>query len=143
MTAFGGIDHVDMRVPALGAVERFYDELARRLGLTGKRYCTVEFGGASWNEGTAESYNAVEYFEENVSGRRPLFFGVIEEAGAQPARSRLAFAVDREALDEWPHALREIGARDVEHEYDESYPAIFFTDPLGTRLEVCARPARA
>ena len=141
--AFGGFDHVDMRVPALGAVERFYDELARRLGLTGKRYCNVEFGGASWSEGTPEAYNAVEYFEENVRGRRALFFGVIEETGAQPARSRLAFAVERESLAEWPRALHEIGARDVEHEDDEPYPAIFFTDPLGTRLEVCARPPRA
>ena len=143
MPAFGGFDHVDMRVPALGAVERFYDELARRLGLTGKRYCNVEFGGASWDEGTADSYNAVEYFEEDVSGRRALFFGVIEETGAQPARSRLAFTVERESLDEWANALPAIGARDVERESDESYPAIFFTDPLGTRLEVCARPPRA
>lgn len=141
--AFGGIDHVDMRVPALGAVERFYDELARRLGLTGKRYCTVEFGGASWNEGTPDAYNAVEYFEENVSGRRAMFFGVIEEAGSQPARSRLAFGVERDTLDEWARALGEMGARDVEREHDASYPAIFFTDPLGTRLEVCARPPRA
>ena len=140
--AFGGFDHVDMRVPALGAVERFYDELARRLGLTGKRYSNVEFGGASWTEGTPDSYNTVEYYEEHVHGRRPLFFGVIEETGAQPARSRLAFAVEPETLDEWMSALESIGARDVERETDESYPAIFFTDPLGTRLEVCARPPR-
>jgi catechol 2,3-dioxygenase-like lactoylglutathione lyase family enzyme len=143
MPAFGGFDHVDMRVPALGAVERFYDELARRLGLTGKRYCNVEFGGASWHEGTPDSYNAVEYYEEEASGRRAPFFGVIEETGAQPARSRLAFGVERETLDEWARALPGIGARDVERESDESYPAIFFTDPLGTRLEVCARPPRA
>ncbi len=143
MPAFGGFDHVDMRVPALGAVERFYDELARRLGLTGKHYCNVEFGGASWHEATPDSYNAVEYFEEGVIGRRALFFGVIEENGAQPARSRLAFAVERESLDEWATALPAIGARDVERESDEPYPAIFFTDPLGTRLEVCARPPRA
>jgi len=84
----------------------------------------------------------VEYFEENVSGRRTMFFGVIEEASAQPARSRLAFRVERETLDEWARALPEIGAREIERETDDSYPAIFFTDPLGTRLEVCARPPR-
>ena len=31
---FLGIDHIDLRVPALGAVETFYDTLFVRLGLT-------------------------------------------------------------------------------------------------------------
>jgi catechol 2,3-dioxygenase-like lactoylglutathione lyase family enzyme len=140
--AFGGFDHVDMRVAALGAVERFYDELARRLGLTGKRYANVEYGGAAWHDGTPERYNAVEYYEQGVRGRPPFFFGVIEEADAEPARSRVAFAVAKDSLDEWERALPQIGAREVERERDESYPAVFFTDPLGTRLEVCARPSR-
>lgn len=143
MSAFGGIDHVDLRVPALGVVEAFYDAFMRRLGLTSKTYAVVEFGGASWKDGTAERYNAVEYHEENVSGRPALFFGVIEEASAQPARGRIAFAVAKESLDEWARVLPEIGARELEREEDDTYPAIFFTDPLGTRLEVCARRSRA
>jgi catechol 2,3-dioxygenase-like lactoylglutathione lyase family enzyme len=140
--AYLGIDHVDLRVPALGAVEAFYDALFRRLGLTRKKYSLVETGGASWRDATEENYNAVEWYEENVQGRAPLFFGVIEEVGAQPARGRIAFAVTRDTLDEWERVLPAIGAREVERNPEEWYPAVFFTDPLGTRLEVCARLPR-
>jgi catechol 2,3-dioxygenase-like lactoylglutathione lyase family enzyme len=135
---FLGIDHVDLRVPSLGAVERFYDALAERLGLPSKGYANVQFGGASWDDGTPENYNAVEYFSETIPGRPRMFFGVIEEASAQPSPSRVAFAVAADELDEWEGFLRRIGARDVERGSPE-YPAVFFTDPLGTRLEVCAR----
>ena len=135
---FLGIDHVDLRVPSLGAVERFYDAFAERLGLPTKRYAIVQFGGASWDDGTPENYNAVEYYSETVSGRPRMFFGVIEEASAQPARSRLAFAVAEDELDEWERFVRHLGARDVERG-DPEYPAVFFNDPVGTRLEVCAR----
>lgn len=140
--AYLGIDHIDLRVPALGVVEAFYDAFLGRLGLTSKKYSLVETGGAAWEDATPERYNAVEWYEENVSGRAALFFGVIEEEGAQPARGRIAFAVPRESLDTWERALREIGAREVERNDQEWYPAIFFTDPLGTRLEVCARLPR-
>jgi hypothetical protein len=138
--AFLGVDHVDLRVPVLGVVEKFYDGLFARLGLTRKTYARVEFGGASWNEGSPEAYNAVEYHEEGVSGRPPSFFGVIEEVNAQPSRGRIAFAVAKETLDDWERALPALGAREIERsDDDEAYPAVFFTDPLGTRLEVCAR----
>jgi catechol 2,3-dioxygenase-like lactoylglutathione lyase family enzyme len=133
-----GIDHVDMRVPVLGVVERFYDAFAERLGLTEKRYAKVEFGGSSWEDGTPEDYNAVEYYAAAIAGQRRLFFGVIEEVSAHPARSRVAFSVPEEELDEWARVLPEIGAREIERG-DPNYPAVFFTDPLGTRLEVCAR----
>ncbi|MEA2689404.1 MAG: hypothetical protein QOJ39_1797 [Candidatus Eremiobacteraeota bacterium] len=138
-----GIDHIDLRVPALGAVEAFYDALFRRLGLTKKKYSLVETGGSSWQDATPDAYNAVEWYEENVSGRAPLFFGVIEEEGAQPARGRIAFAVTADSLDDWERTLPQIGAREVERNNEEWYPAIFFTDPLGTRLEVCARKPSA
>jgi len=137
--AYRGVDHVDLRVPVLGVVESFYDAFFARLGLTRKTYAKVEFGGASWAEGTADVYNAVEYHEEGVSGRPPLFFGVIEEPGAQPSRGRIAFAVEKAALDDWQSALPGLGAREIERSDDDGYPAVFFTDPLGTRLEVCAR----
>ncbi|HEY0383214.1 MAG TPA: VOC family protein [Candidatus Elarobacter sp.] len=139
---FLGIDHIDLRVPALGAVEAFYDKLFARLGLTKKKYSVVAFGGESWNDGTAENYNAVEWYEEHVHGRRVAFFGVIEESGSVPAHGRIAFAVEKESLDEWARVLREMGAREIERCEDDAYPAVFFTDPLGTRLEVCARPPR-
>ena len=133
-----GIDHVDMRVPALGVVEKFYDAFAARLGLSEKRYAHVEFGGASWRDATPDDHNAVEYYEPRVPGSARLFFGVIEEPSAQPARSRVAFTVPEDELDEWERLLRQIGAREIERG-DPDYPAVFFTDPLGTRLEVCAR----
>ena len=139
---FLGIDHIDLRVPALGAVEGFYDKLFSRLGLTKKKYSVVTFGGESWNEGTPENYNTVEWYEEHVHGRRVAFFGLIEEEGAQPARGRIAFAVTKESLDEWVRVLPEMGAREIERCEGDAYPAVFFTDPLGTRLEVCARPPR-
>jgi len=141
MSAFLGIDHVDLRVPVLGVVEKFYDAFCSRLGLTRKSYSWVEFGGAAWSDATSKRYNTVEYHEENVSGRVPHFFGVIEEPGAQPSRGRIAFAITADALDAWESALREIGAREIERG-DEGYPALFFTDPLGTRLELCARRPR-
>ena len=140
--AFGGFDHIDLRVPVLGVVEAFYDAFLTRLGLTRKKYSVVTFGGESWNDASAENYNAVEWYEEHVHGRRVAFFGVIEEAGAAPARGRIAFAVEKDSLDEWARVLPEMGARELERSDDESYPAVFFTDPLGTRLEVCARPPR-
>ena len=139
---FLGIDHVDLRVPALGAVEAFYDKLFTRLGLTRKKYSVVTFGGESWNDGTPDNYNAVEWYEEHVHGRRVAFFGVIEEVGSVPAHGRIAFAVTKDSLDEWARVLPELGAREIERSDDESYPAVFFTDPLGTRLEVVARPPR-
>jgi hypothetical protein len=139
---FQGFDHIDLRVPVLGVVEAFYDAFFPRLGLTGKKYSWVEFGGSSWNDATAERYNTVEYYEEGVDGRLTHFIGIIEETGAQPARGRIAFAVAEETLDEWERVLPEIGAREIERG-DPSYPALFFTDPLGTRLEVCARRLRS
>jgi hypothetical protein len=139
---FQGFDHLDLRVPVLGVVEAFYDAFLPRLGLTGKKYSWVEFGGSSWNVATPERYNTVEYYEEGVDGRLPHFIGIIEESGAQPARGRIAFAVDAETLDGWERFLAEIGAREIERG-DPEYPALFFTDPLGTRLEVCARRLRS
>jgi len=139
---FRGVDHIDLRVPSLAAVERFYDALFARLGLTAKSYSFVTFGGESWQRADAGDYSTIEWHEENVSGRPAAFIGVIEEDGAQPARGRIAFAVAREALDDWALVLPGIGARELERSQDEHYPALFFTDPLGTRLELCARPPR-
>jgi hypothetical protein len=139
---FRGIDHVDLRVPALGVVESFYDAFFTRLGLTKKSYAIVTFGGESWENGSAENYNTVEWHEEGVTDRPAAFFGVIEEEGAQPARGRIAFAVAEDSLEDWARVLPGLGAREVERSENDGYPAVFFTDPLGTRLEVCARRPR-
>jgi hypothetical protein len=138
---FLGIDHVDLRVPSLALVEPFYEALLPRLGLTRKGYANVAYAGAKWDDGTAENHNAVEFYEE-VRGRPARFMGIIEEEDAQPARGRLAFAVAPGTLVEWEGILREIGAHDIEPNHEPEYPAIFFADPGGTRLEVCARPPR-
>jgi catechol 2,3-dioxygenase-like lactoylglutathione lyase family enzyme len=140
--AFRGFDHIDLRVPALGVVEAFYDAFLPRLGLTRKTYAWVEFGGSSWNDTSPEHYNTVEYHEDGADGRPPHFIGIIEESSAQPARGRIAFAVDGDTLDEWERFLPTIGAREIERG-DPEYPAVFFTDPLGTRLEVCSRRVRS
>src|SRR5665213_3080711 len=139
MSAFGGIDHVDLRVPALGVVEAFYDAFMHRLGLTSKTYANVEFGGSSWHDGTPERYNAVEYHEENVSGRPALFFGVIEEASAQPARGRIAFAVAKESLDEWARADLEARPQRVGEEDRGICVVLLALDLAGADLRQRAR----
>lgn len=137
--AFLGIDHIDVRVPSLAAVEAFYAELLRELGLTRMSYANVAHGGAAWTDGTPENHNAVEFYEENTGGRPPRFLGIIEEADAEPSRSRIAFAVAPETLGAWEALLARIGAVQIERNDEEWYPAVFFADPVGTRLEVCAR----
>lgn len=140
---FLGIDHIDLRVPSLAAVEPFYRHLLPRLGLTRLGFATVTHGGEEWDDGTAESHNAVEFYEEGVVGKPARFLGIIEEHDAQPARGRIAFAVTAETLHEWERVLPQLGALDVYRNDNDDYPAIFFTDPTGTRLELCARRAPA
>jgi hypothetical protein len=43
----------------------------------------------------------------------------------------------------WEPRLRELGAREIEFSEDmDTYPALFFEDPGGTKLELCARNRR-
>jgi catechol-2,3-dioxygenase len=39
--------------------------------------------------------------------------------------------------------VRAAGGRIVEWSSDDGYPALYFEDPVGTRLEICARRPRA
>jgi catechol-2,3-dioxygenase len=59
-----------------------------------------------------------------------------------PTKTRMAFRIpEREQLQQFASFLVSIGAKDVEFSADmDHYPAIFFEDPAGTRLELCARP---
>lgn len=137
---FFGFDHLDMRVKSLTAVEKFYDLLMPALGLPRKRHVFID--GDDWNEvGAGDIYNAVEYLEAKVPGKVPAFVGVIEEIHVQPTMTRVAFRVpDAKLLEPWQRFLCEIGARNVEPSEDiQKYPAVFFEDPAGTKLEVCAR----
>lgn len=141
--AFRGIDHVDLRVPALAAVESFYGVLFPRLGLPRKEYSLVDTHGDWHDVAEGEPYNAVEWYEEPTDGRAGAFFGIVEDEGMIIPRSRIAFAVAREELAGWMDDLRAIGAREVElWEHEDRYWAVFFTDPIGTRLELVARIPR-
>ena len=141
---FLGFDHIDVRVSSLSAVEGFYDRLMPALGLTTKTYSHVASDGTWYAASDERPYNTVEYHEA-AAGRILHFIGFIEDARLQPMQTRIAFRVASKAdVLEWETRLHEIGARDIEldEEFDD-YPAVFFTDPSGTKLELCARRPRA
>lgn len=144
MQHFIAFDHVDTRVRSLRAVEAFYDRLMPELGLPLKRYAFVDERG-DWHDARADgSYNTVEYHEAQVPDRADFFIGFIDDPAHEPSMTRIAFRVSRERLDEIGAFLGPIGARAVERsESMDEYPAIFFEDPAGTKLEICARPPRA
>lgn len=142
---FEGFDHIDCRVRSLAAVESFYDALMPELGLPHKRYSYVDDAG-EWHEiSGAHAHNTVEYFERTQAGEAPFFFGLIERADHQPGLTRIAFRVGFDRMLELESLLVPIGARNVERSEDlDEYPAVFFEDPQGTKLELVARrPAAA
>lgn len=61
----------------------------------------------------------------------------------KPTATRIAFALDAEAsLTDVEPRVRAAGGRVVEWSGDPGYPALFFEDPNGTRLEFCVRRSR-
>lgn len=128
---------------SLAAVESFYDALMPELGLPRKRFSYVDDAG-DWHEASADHrYNTIEFFEEAQPDRATFFMGLIERPDHVPGATRIAFRIEHARLLEVESFLREIGARNVERGEDfESYPAIFFEDPAGTKLEVVARAAQ-
>lgn len=138
---FHGFDHIDVRVKSLPAVELFYDALLAEIGLPRKRRSHVDADG-EWREADdARPYNVAEYYEEPAPGKVAFFIGIIEDQKMQPTKTRIAFRLpSRDALDRLRVRLAQLGARKVEPSEDmESYPAVFFEDAVGTRLEICAR----
>jgi catechol 2,3-dioxygenase-like lactoylglutathione lyase family enzyme len=139
--AFHGFDHIDVRVTSLAAVESFYDVLLAELGLPRKRRSHVDADG-EWREADdARPYNVAEYYEEPAPGKVAFFIGIIEDRAMQPTKTRIAFRLpSREQLERMSARLHQLGARKIEPSEDmEGYPAIFFEDAVGTRLELCAR----
>ena len=135
---FLGFDHVDMRVRSLALVESFYDALMPLLGLPRKRYVLIQNG--SWLDvERGAAHNAVEYMETSESGERSRFFGVIEDDRTPQTMTRVAFRRAAPAgYAAWADILTTAGARNVEMSADMSfYPAVFFEDPAGTKLEIC------
>jgi catechol 2,3-dioxygenase-like lactoylglutathione lyase family enzyme len=140
MSEFQGFDHVDCRVSSLALVEAFYDALMPELGLPRKRYCYVDLNG-DWHDVSAgDRYNTIEFCERSRPGRANFFMGFIEQTGHDQGTTRIAFRVERARLIELEALLPKIGARNIERSEDMAqYPAIFFEDPSGTKLEIVAR----
>jgi hypothetical protein len=137
---FLGFDHVDVRVPAISAVEPFYDQFMPRVGLSVKRFAFVDDQGEWFDADDKRGYNTVEYHEQTPSGLRGNFIGFIERRNTPATLTRIAFLVERDALEGWIDVLDEIGAQQIERSADmEAYPAIFFEDPVETKLELTAR----
>ncbi|HYL27544.1 MAG TPA: VOC family protein [Candidatus Nitrosotalea sp.] len=135
---FLGFDHLDVRVSSLALVEAFYDRLMPRLGLARKRTAFVDEDGEWFDAGSESGYNAVEYYSAQRPDSASFFIGFIERLDQVPSLTRIAFRVEDVAA--WQKTLEEIGARNVEPSGEmTAYPAIFFEDPAGTRLELVAR----
>ncbi|MBV9403236.1 MAG: hypothetical protein JO018_05860 [Candidatus Eremiobacteraeota bacterium] len=136
-----GFDHVDTRVRSVKSVEGFYDRLMPALGMTEKTYSLIDAEG-NWVKADATRYNIIEYYEPEQAGRVGCFMGFIEDAQMQPVGTRIAFRIAPGQLDEWRKRLQEFGARNIElSESPQEYPAIFFEDPAGTKLELLGRKA--
>jgi len=139
--AFFGYDHVDCRVRSLAAVEPFYDELMPEIGLPEKQFSYVDQSG-EWLD-ASDTYNAVSYYEApRDDGKRRRFFDLVESPLHRNNETRIAFRVERTRLPELAALLQRIGAESLDtSEMDSGYPAIFFEDPSGTKLELLGREA--
>ncbi|MGH8163889.1 MAG: VOC family protein [Rhodanobacteraceae bacterium] len=138
------LDHADIRVPSIAAVEVFYDTLLPSVGLSQKSESHVGADGEWYDVDAEHPRNVVEYRTPLESGSAGWFVGFIEDPKMTPTATRIAFALDEEAnLPAAETLVRGAGGRVVERSLDEGYPALFFEDPAGTRLEICARRPRA
>ncbi len=142
---FEGFDHIDMRVPSLAKTQRFYDRLMPALGLSVRRVAHVDAAGDWRDVGETTPCNVVEYYSARVAGAASFFLGVIEDDGMRPTSTRVAFRLSSlKRLKELAALLAGMGALSIERSADwKNYPAVFFEDPCGTKLELCCRkPAR-
>jgi catechol 2,3-dioxygenase-like lactoylglutathione lyase family enzyme len=134
------LHHADIRVPSIAAVEPFYDALLPALGLSRKTESHVGPDGEWYDVGERRARNAIEYNTPVVPGAPGWFVGFIEDAPMLPTATRFAFALDREAdLPAVEALVRAAGGRVIEWSIEAHYPALFFEDPVGTRLEICFR----
>lgn len=142
MASFEGFDHIDCRVRSLEAVEAFYDALMPELGLPNKRRSYVDDAG-NWHQISGDHrYNAFEFYEPQRPGSMPFFIGFVERENHKPGLTRIAFRVRRDRLFELETLLAQIGGCNIERSDDlNAYPAIFFEDPSGTKLEIVSRAA--
>lgn len=135
---FLGFDHIDVRVSSLSSVEPFYDRLLPLLGFARKRTAFVDTEGEWLDAGPSGEYNTVEYYTPAQPGVVSFFIGFIERADHVAGLTRIALRVAD--VSAWVATLEEIGACNIEMSEDmTAYPAIFFEDPAGTKLELVAR----
>ncbi len=134
---FLGFDHIDCRVRSLASVEAFYDDLMPVVGLTEKRYAFVDAEG-DWHK-EFDQYNAVEYYEPEHPTKPRRFMGLIESPLHRNNETRIAFRVTRESLPLLVALIERLGAQNIEQSIDDDYPAVFFEDPAGTKLEFIGR----
>jgi catechol 2,3-dioxygenase-like lactoylglutathione lyase family enzyme len=141
MPQFLGFDHVDTRVRSLTAVEAFYDKLMPEIGLPEKDCHIVDVAGDWRRAGPGENYNTIEYHEKPSDQRPAHFIGFVEDPAMKPISTRVAFRIASvDELDHWISLLGRIGACNIEPSSSyEDWPAVFFEDPAGTKLEIVAR----
>lgn len=117
-------DHVDLRVHRMEDAGPFYCALLPLLGFAVR----VKIEG--WLQFEAAGTGATE------------FFGLTEDRGHRPNRTRIAFWADsKERVDEIGAELKRLGALNMEGPefIDPSYYAVYFDDPSGNALEVVYR----
>lgn len=120
-------DHVDLRVRSLAEAGPFYRGFLPLLGFT------LRVGIDGWLQFEAPGNGPTE------------FFGVTEDEGHVPNRSRIAFWADtRERVDVLAREVRRLGAKQIEGPDFEShsYYAVYFDDPSGNPLEICYRTSK-
>jgi catechol 2,3-dioxygenase-like lactoylglutathione lyase family enzyme len=141
MAKFPGFDHIDCRVPSLAAVEPFYDQFFPAFGLSRTRYAHVDASGQWYDVDAEHPANTKEYYEAVEPGAVPYFVGIIEDRSMRPTLTRIAFRLGARAeLYAWQPRVLAWGAKNVEWCEDmDAYPALFFEDPAGTKLELCCR----
>jgi len=126
--AFPLISHADVRVRNRELATAFYDELLLPLGAKRR--------GPDNDDDEWTSYY------DSASGHH--WFGFTVEPAFTPGPTRIAFnCPDRAMVDRLAARLPAIGARNIEPSEDPvEYPALFFEDPGGTKLELVARKPR-
>jgi len=89
------LDHADVRVASIAAVEPFYDAVLIPLGLSRKQRAHVAEDGEWHDVDVAHAPNAVEYHTPVVPGEPGWFIGFIEDESMDATATRLAFALRR------------------------------------------------
>jgi catechol-2,3-dioxygenase len=127
-------------VRSLAEVEPFYDAILPILGLSRKIESHIDARGDWHAVDPTHPRHVIEYCTPIVPGSRDLFVGFIESEHTIASETRIAFAIaEARDLDAIEALVSTAGARIVERSENPLYPAIFFEDPVGTRLEICAR----